>query len=409
MTKLSADAVVIGGGAAGMMCSLVAAQRGLDVILLEPNKTLGRKLRITGKGRCNVTNNCDIKDFLTNIPGDVRFLYSALNRLSPRETMQFFESLGLPLKTERGNRVFPVSDNANDVAGTLARNLERSGVRHIRESAKHIITENGEVTGVKTDSGVISCRAAVICTGGLSYPLTGSTGAGYKMARELGHSIAPCRPSLVPLESDDEYCAQMQGFSLKNVTLSAYENDKLIFRELGEMLFTHFGVSGPLVLSASSHMRNFGSAKYRLSIDLKPALDEKKLDARLLRDFEKYANRDFANSLCDLAGKTMIPVLVELSGIPAEEKVNSITRQQRHDLLRLFKEFPISISGPRPIDEAIVTSGGVLTKEINPRTMESKLVSGLYFAGEVMDIDAYTGGFNLQIAWSTAYVAANSI
>lgn len=392
-----------------MMCSLIAARRGLDVILLEPNKMLGRKLRITGKGRCNVTNNCDIKDFLTNIPGDGRFLYSALNRLSPRDTIQFFESLGLPLKTERGNRVFPVSDNANDVAGTLARNLERSGVRHIRESANHIIAENGEVTGVKTDRGVISCRAAVICTGGLSYPLTGSTGAGYKMARELGHSIAPCRPSLVPLESDDEYCAQMQGFSLKNVTLSAYENDKLIFRELGEMLFTHFGVSGPLVLSASSHMRNFGSAKYRLSIDLKPALDEKKLDARLLRDFEKYANRDFANSLCDLAGKTMIPVLVELSGIPAEEKVNSITRQQRHDLLRLFKEFPVSISRPRPIDEAIVTSGGVLTKEINPRTMESKLVSGLYFAGEVMDVDAYTGGFNLQIAWSTAYVAANSI
>ena len=392
-----------------MMCSLIAARRGLDVILLEPNKMLGRKLRITGKGRCNVTNNCDIKDFLTNIPGDGRFLYSALNRLSPRDTMQFFESLGLPLKTERGNRVFPVSDNANDVAGTLARNLERSGVRHIRESANHIIAENGEVTGVKTDSGVISCRAAVICTGGLSYPLTGSTGAGYKMARELGHSIAPCRPSLVPLESDDEYCAQMQGFSLKNVTLSAYENDKLIYRELGEMLFTHFGVSGPLVLSASSHMRNFGSAKYRLSIDLKPALDEKKLDARLLRDFEKYANRDFANSLCDLAGKTMIPVLVELSGIPAEVKVNSISRQQRHDLLRLCKEFPVSISGPRPIDEAIVTSGGVLTKEINPRTMESKLVSGLYFAGEVMDVDAYTGGFNLQIAWSTAYVAANSI
>ena len=392
-----------------MMCSLVAARRGLDVILLEPNKMLGRKLRITGKGRCNVTNNCDIKDFLTNIPGNGRFLYSALNRLSPRDTMQFFESLGLQLKTERGNRVFPVSDNANDVAGTLVRNLERSGVRHIRESANHIIAENGEVTGVKTDSGVISCRAAVICTGGLSYPLTGSAGAGYKMARELGHSIVPCRPSLVPLESDDEYCAQMQGFSLKNVTLSAYENDKLIYRELGEMLFTHFGVSGPLVLSASSHMRNFGSAKYRLSIDLKPALDEKKLDARLLRDFEKYANRDFANSLCDLAGKTMIPVLVELSGIPAEEKVNSITRQQRHDLLRLFKEFPVSISGPRPIDEAIVTSGGVLTKEINPRTMESKLVSGLYFAGEVMDVDAYTGGFNLQIAWSTAYVAANSI
>ena len=409
MKKLSADAVVIGGGAAGMMCSLIAARRGLDIILLEPNKMLGRKVRITGKGRCNVTNNCDVKEFLENIPGDGRFLYSALNKFPPRDTMAFFESLGLPLKTERGNRVFPVSDNANDVAGTLTRNIERSGVRRLRESAEHIICDGGEVCGVKTNVSEISCRAAVICTGGLSYPLTGSTGAGYKMARELGHSVSPCRPSLVPLESSDEYCARMQGFSLKNVTLSAYEDDKLIFRELGEMLFTHFGVSGPLVLSASSHMRSFGSAKYRLSIDLKPALDEKKLDARLLRDFEKYANRDFANALCDLAGKTMIPVLVELSGIPAEEKVNSITRQQRHELLRLFKEFPVSVTEPRPIDEAIVTSGGVSTKEINPRTMGSKLVNGLYFAGEVMDIDAYTGGFNLQIAWSTAYVAANSI
>ena len=409
MSKLKADAVVIGGGAAGMLCSAVAAERGLDIILLEPNKVLGRKMRITGKGRCNVTNNCDIKEVLNNIPGDGRFLYSALNRLSPRDTMELFESHGVMLKTERGNRVFPVSDNANDVAGALARWLGRGGVRHIRASAKQILTENGEVCGVRTNEGVIDCRAAVICTGGLSYPLTGSTGAGYELAREMGHTVTPCRPSLVPLESDDEYCAEMQGFSLRNVTLSAYEDDKLIFRELGEMLFTHFGVSGPLVLSASSHMRNFGKAKYRLSIDLKPALDEKKLDARLLRDFEKYANRDFENALGDLAGRTMIPVLVKLSGIPADEKVNSITRSQRHDLLRLFKEFPVSISGPRPIKEAIITSGGVLTKEINPRTMESKLVSGLYFAGEVLDLDAYTGGFNLQIAWSTAFVAANSI
>ncbi len=409
MSKLKADAVVIGGGAAGMLCSAVAAERGLDIILLEPNKILGRKMRITGKGRCNVTNNCDIKEVLNNIPGDGRFLYSALNRLSPRDTMELFESHGVKLKTERGNRVFPVSDNANDVAGALARWLGRGGVRHIRASAKQILTENGEVCGVRTNEGVIDCRAAVICTGGLSYPLTGSTGAGYELAREMGHTVTPCRPSLVPLESDDEYCAEMQGFSLRNVTLSAYEDDKLIFRELGEMLFTHFGVSGPLVLSASSHMRNFGKAKYRLSIDLKPALDEKKLDARLLRDFEKYANRDFENALGDLAGRTMIPVLVKLSGIPADEKVNSITRSQRHDLLRLFKEFPVSISGPRPIKEAIITSGGVLTKEVNPRTMESKLVSGLYFAGEVLDLDAYTGGFNLQIAWSTAFVAANSI
>ena len=409
MNLLSADAVVIGGGAAGMMCSAVAAERGLDVILLEPNKILGRKLRITGKGRCNVTNNCDIREFLNNIPGDGRFLYSALNRLSPRDTMELFESLGLHLKTERGNRVFPVSDNANDVAGTLQRYMNRAGVRVIHSSAKHILTENNAVAGVETGDGVIECRAAVICTGGLSYPLTGSRGAGYKMAQELGHTVTATRPSLVPLESDDDYCAEMQGFSLKNVTLSAYEDDKLIYKELGEMLFTHFGVSGPLVLSASSHMRRFGEAKYELRIDLKPGLDEKKLDARLLRDFEKYANRDFANSLGDLAGKAMIPVLVRLSGIPAETKVNSITREQRHELLRLLKSFPVSVSGPRPIDEAIVTSGGVSTKEINPRTMQSKLVGGLYFAGEVMDLDAYTGGFNLQIAWSTAYVAANSI
>lgn len=409
MSRQRADVVVIGGGASGMMCSAVAAERGLDVILLEPNKILGRKLRITGKGRCNVTNNCDIKEFLTNIPGDGRFLYSALNRLSPRDTMELFEGLGLKLKTERGNRAFPVSDNANDVAGALQRYMHRSGVRIERCSAKHILTENSAVVGVQTDEGVIDCRAAVICTGGLSYPLTGSKGAGYKMAQELGHTVTERRPSLVPLESDDEYCAQMQGFSLRNVTLSAFEDGKLIYKELGEMLFTHFGVSGPLVLSASSHMRNFGKANYTLSIDLKPALDEKKLDARLLRDFEKYANRDFANSLGDLAGKAMIPVLIELSGIPADTKVNSITREQRHALLTLFKNFPVSISGPRPIDEAIVTSGGVSTKEINPRTMESKLISGLHFAGEVMDLDAYTGGFNLQIAWSTAYTAANSL
>ena len=305
--------------------------------------------------------------------------------------------------------MFPVSDNANDVAGALQRWLNRTGVRVVHDSAKHILAENNAVTGVETSDAVIECRAAVICTGGLSYPLTGSTGAGYAMVQELGHTVTPTRPSLVPLESDDDYCAEMQGFSLKNVTLSAYEDGKLIYKELGEMLFTHFGVSGPLVLSASSHMRRFGEARYELRIDLKPGLDEKKLDARLLRDFEKYANRDFANSLGDLAGKAMIPVLVRLSGIPAETKVNSITREQRHELLKLLKSFPVSITGPRPIDEAIVTSGGVSTREINPRTMQSKLVDGLYFAGEVMDLDAYTGGFNLQIAWSTAYVAANSI
>ena len=409
MTKLSADAVVIGGGAAGMMCSLIAARRGLDVILLEPNKMLGRKLRITGKGRCNVTNNCDIKEFLTNIPGDGRFLYSALNRLSPRDTMQFFESLGLPLKTERGNRVFPVSDNANDVAGTLARNLERSGVRHIRESANHIIAENGEVTGVKTDSGDISCRAAVICTGGLSYPLTGSTGAGYKMARELGHSIVPCRPSLVPLESDDEYCAQMQGFSLKNVTLSAYENDKLIFRELGEMLFTHFGVSGPMVLSASAHMRHMVPGRYTLWIDWKPGLTPEQLDNRVLRDLQAYKNADVANTLGKLLPRTAIPVVLRLAAIAGDTKGHSITREERNRLVSLLKAFPVSIRGFRPVEEAIITSGGVSVKEVQAKTMESKLVSGLYFAGEVLDVDAYTGGFNLQIAFSTGMALGHHI
>jgi len=403
------DLVVIGGGAAGLMCAYNAAERGLSVTLLDPNNQLGRKVRITGKGRCNVTNNCDIKTFMANIPGDARFLYSALNRFSPSDTIAFFEGHGLPLKTERGNRVFPQSDNANDVAGLLAQLCHRAGVKTVQTTAKDIVVEDGIVAGVKVPGGVIPCRAAAVCTGGLSYPKTGSNGAGLKWAKALGHTVIPTRPSLVPLESDDDYCAEMQGFALKNVCLSAFENDKLIYKEMGEMLFTHFGVSGPLVLSASAHMRKMGQADYRLEIDLKPALDEKKLDLRILKDFQKYSNREFRNALGDLAGRTMIPVLVELSGIPGEMKVNSITHEQRMKLLQLFKAFPVSISGTRPIDEAIVTAGGVSTKEINPRTMESKLVSGLYFAGEVLDLDAYTGGFNLQIAWSTGYVAGNSI
>ncbi len=270
------DLVVIGGGPAGMMCAYTAAERGRSVVLLEPNEKLGRKLRITGKGRCNINNNCDIKTFMANIPGDGRFLYSALNRLSPADTIAFFEVHGLPLKTERGNRVFPQSDNANDVAGLMASLCKKAGVRVLRTSAKQIIAENGSIAGVMTGEGYLPCRAAAVCTGGLSYPLTGSTGAGYGFARNLGHTVSELRPSLVPLESDDDYCTEMQGFSLKNVTLSAYEDGKLIYRELGEMLFTHFGVSGPLVLSASAHMRNMGRAQYQLRIDLKPGLDEKK-------------------------------------------------------------------------------------------------------------------------------------
>ena len=403
------DLVVIGGGPAGMLCAITAAERGVRTVLLEPNRMLGRKLRITGKGRCNVTNNCDVNTFMANIPGDGRFLYSAVSRFGMREVMDFFESRGLPLKTERGGRVFPVSDNANDVAGLLTKLCERSGAEILHTAAREILISDGAVIGVVTGEGQIACRAAAVCTGGLSYPLTGSTGAGYRFAETLGHTVTPRRPSLVPLESPDAYCAEMQGFALKNVTLSAYEDDKLIYRELGEMLFTHFGVSGPLVLSASAKMRRMGEAKYRLEIDLKPGLDEKKLDARLLRDFDKYANKEFKNALGELAGRTMIPVLVRLSGIPEDTKVNTVTREQRQRLLRLFKAFPVEISGTRPIDEAIVTAGGVSTKEINPRTMESKLVRGLYFAGEVLDLDAYTGGFNLQIAWSTGYAAGNSV
>ena len=404
-----AELVVIGGGPAGMMCAYNAAERGIDTVILDPNRMLGRKLRITGKGRCNVTNNCDVKQFMANIPGDGRFLYSALNRLSPTDTMAFFESRGLPLKTERGNRVFPVSDNANDVAELMAGICHKAGVKRIHTRAVRILAQDGAVTGVVTEDGTINCRAAAICTGGLSYPLTGSDGAGYRFAAELGHSVSETRASLVPLESDDAYCGEMQGFSLRNVTLSAFEDDRLIFRELGEMLFTHFGVSGPLVLSASSHLRNMCRSRYRLEIDMKPALDEKKLDARILRDFEKYSNREFKNALTDLAGKAMIPVMVALSGIPEDTKVNSITREQRLALLRLFKAFPVSVTGTRPVEEAIVTAGGVNTKEVNPRTMESKLVKGLYFAGEVLDLDGYTGGFNLQIAWSTGFVAGKSI
>lgn len=406
---LNTDLVVIGGGAAGMMTAYTASSRGLKVVILDPNKTLGRKVRITGKGRCNVCNNCDIKEFMNNIPGDGRFLYSAINKFKPDDTINFFESRGLQLKTERGNRVFPVSDNANDVADLLTRLLRKNNVFIIKKKAVKIEADDDRICAVYTDSDKINCSAAAICTGGMSYPLTGSNGDGYKFAQQFGHSIISPRPSLVPLESSDDYCSEMQGFTLKNVVLNAYENNKLIYSELGEMLFTHFGVSGPLVLSASSHMRNMGKADYRLEIDLKPGLDEEKLDKRILRDFEKNVNKSFQNSLNELLGKSMIPVVVRLSGIPAELKVNSITKEQRMSLLHLLKHFPISISGTRPIDEAIVTSGGVNTKEINPRTMESKLINGLYFAGEVIDVDGYTGGFNLQIAWSTAFVLGNSV
>ena len=406
MNHLTADAVIIGGGASGMLCSAVAAQRGLNVILLEPNNTLGRKLRITGKGRCNVTNNCEIRELLANIPGDGRFLYSALNRLSPRDTMEMFEHLGLELKTERGNRVFPVSDNANDVAETLIRYMKRSNVTVKHACAQHILTQDGHVSGVETDDGIIDCGCVCICTGGLSYPLTGSRGAGYRMAKELGHTVTKLRPSLVPLECEEDYCAEMQGFSLRNVRLNAYEDGKLIFSELGEMLFTHFGISGPLIISASSYYvkKNYND-KVTLEIDLKPALTEEQLDKRILRDFEDNQNKSFKNGIAGLLPSRMIPIVIELCGIDSERPVHSITREERLKLINILKHLRVTVNGTRPFSEAIVTQGGISIKDVNPSTMESKLIEGLYITGELLDLDALTGGFNLQIAWSTGWAA----
>lgn len=411
MKTLSTDTCIIGGGAAGLLAAGYLGQFGLKTIIVEPNKLLGKKLRITGKGRCNLTNNCEVKQFLENVPVNSKFLYGAINTFTPADTMLLFEKLGVPLKTERGARVFPQSDNAHDAANALERFAKKGGACHLQERAVSIKTANGEVCGVITDQSEISCKKVLLCTGGASYPGTGSTGDGYEIASALGHTIVPPKPSLVPLETADDYCEELSGFSLKNVTFSIVEREtgKPLFSELGELLFTHFGISGPLVLSASSHLRGEDFSKLRAFIDLKPGLDEKQLDDRILRDFAKYANKEFKNSLTDLAGHSMIPVLVRLSGIPADEKVNSVTRAQRQALVKLFKEFPVNITGKRPLAEAIVTSGGVSVKEINPKTMASKLVNGLYFAGELIDVDAYTGGFNLQIAWSTAFAAATAM
>ena len=401
---------VVGGGAAGLMAAIAAAEGGGQVTLLEPNDRLGKKLNITGKGRCNVTNNCSREELLQNIPRNGRFLYGAFARFDSRDAMAFFEKLGVPLKTERGNRVFPQSDCAFDVSGALRRRCERLGVRWVRDRAVSVDTDGGRVCGVTGQQGTYPAEAVILATGGVSYPGTGSAGDGYRMAAALGHGIVPPCGSLVPLVSGDDACRRMQGLALKNVELTALNGkNKVQFRDFGELLFTHFGVSGPLVLSASAHLRHWDREQYRLSIDLKPALDEKKLDARILRDFQKYANRDFKNALYDLAGHAMIPVLVRLSGIPEDTKVNTVTREQRHKLVELFKHFPVSVCGTRPISEAIITSGGVSVKEINPRTMASKRMPGLYFAGEVLDLDAYTGGYNLQIAWSTGYVAGSAV
>ena len=407
MKSSPTDLAVIGSGPAGMMAAITAARRGADVIVFDPNPRVGKKLRITGKGRCNLTNDCQPRDLLESVRSNPKFFKSALYAFPPSAVMDFFESEGVALKTERGNRVFPVSDRAADVAEALSRAADRAGVRFVHERVREILTETGAVAGVRTDRGSYPCTAAAICTGGLSYPATGSTGDGYALARKAGHTLREPYASLVPWEGE-AVCARLQGLSLRNVTLSLYEGDRLLFQELGEMLFTHFGVSGPLMLSASTYMRPGGTG-YRLVIDLKPALTPEKLDERLQRDFSENVNRDFINALDALLPKKLIGVIVERSGIPERAKVNSITRAQRLKLRDLIKAFPIELTRPRPIAEAIVTAGGVDVGEVQPRTMESRLLPGLYFAGEVLDLDARTGGFNLQIAWSTGFVAGNSV
>ena len=404
---MSKGLVVVGGGAAGMMAAVSAAERGARVTLLEPNERLGKKLNITGKGRCNVTNNADVQTLLANVPRNGKFLYSAFSRFDGRDAMAFFASIGVPLKTERGNRVFPVSDRAFDVSAALERRLKALKVSLVRDRAVELEITSGAVTGVRGERGTYPAGAVVLATGGVSYPATGSTGEGHRMAREAGHTVTDLQGSLVPLR-DYGLGRELQGLSLRNVGLAVFEDRKKIYTDFGEMLFTHFGVSGPLVLSASAHMRHFGKKTYRLEIDLKPALDEQALDKRLLRDFEKYANHDFCNALDDLLPQKLIPVAVERSGIPPHQKVHDLTREQRRGLVQVLKHFSVEIAGPCPVTDAIVTSGGVKIGEIDPKTMESKIVKGLYFSGEIMDVDAYTGGFNLQIAWATGRAAGQA-
>mgnify|MGYP002727549823 FL=1 len=407
--------VIIGGGAAGLMAACRAAERygtSADVIIVERNERPARKVMITGKGRCNVTNNCGTDTLIANVPKNGKFLFSAFSEFNSSDTMEFFEALGVPLKTERGNRVFPVSDKASDIVDALVKCAKKRGARIINGRAASVKTENGAVTGVELSDGeIIDADGVIVATGGMSYPLTGSVGDGYKIAKELGHTVTPIKPSLVPLTVHEGFCERLSGLSLKNTVLSVFEEGKKkpIFSELGEMLFTHFGISGPLVLSASAHMRKIGEKQYIAHLDLKPGLSHEQLDARLLRDFDGAKNRDFANSLDKLLPKSIIPVIISLSGIPSDEKVNQISREQRERLCGVIKNLTLHITGTRPIEEAIITGGGISVKEINPSTMESKIIKGLYFAGEVIDVDAYTGGFNLQIAFSTGYTAGNSI
>ena len=400
------DGIIIGGGPAGMFAAITAASRGEKVLLLERNERLGKKLLITGKGRCNVTNDCSAQEVLQNTPRNGRFLYSAMTAFPPEKIMAFFEQNGCPLKTERGNRVFPVTDRSQSVLECLQKALRERRVTVKTGRVRRILVQDGHAVGVETQEETISSKWVMLATGGASYPATGSTGDGYAMARELGHSIAEPQGSLVPLETAGTDCQRMQGLSLRNVGVKLLNaKGKVLYRDFGELLFTHFGVSGPTVLSASCHLKGEGC---RLVIDLKPALEENKLDDRIRRDLELYKNRSMENALTDLLPRSMIPVVLQRLAVDPQLQANSFTRQNRRALVELLKGFQVEITGKRPVAEAIITSGGVKVGEIDPKTMESKKVAGLYFAGEIIDCDAYTGGFNLQIAWATAYAAANA-
>ncbi len=408
---MSREIVVAGAGAAGMMAAITAARAGASVLLLEPNEKVGRKLYITGKGRCNLTNHCTVEEVLASTPRNGRFLYSAMSRFAPADAERFFTGLGVPLKVERGNRVFPKSDRAADIVDALFFESKRLKVGLRRDRVTGLVRNTAGTLDISTENGGVlsDCKAFVLATGGLSYPATGSTGDGYRLAENMGHTIVPPAPSLVPLESPDPCCAKMQGLSLKNVSLRVKnQRGKTVYQEQGELLFTHFGLSGPLVLSASAHMRDFGRDSYTCVIDLKPALDEQPLDARLVRELTAGANRDMANLMGSLAPRLLTPVLLERAGIPPEKKAHDVTKGERRRLLEVLKAFQVAVSGPRPVEEAIITSGGVKVSEVDPKTMMSKLVPGLFFAGEVLDVDAYTGGFNLQIAWATGRAAGES-
>ncbi len=409
---MSKKVIVIGAGAAGLMASGVAAENGNDVLLLERNDKPARKVMITGKGRCNVTNNCTmINELIAAVPTNGRFLYGAFSRFMPIDTMEFFEDMGVPLKVERGNRVFPESDRASDIVDALNAFSQDAGAKRVKGRAVDLIIRDGAVKGVVTEEGdEYEADSVIIATGGASYPITGSTGDGYELAKKAGHKISELKPSLVPLVCHEGFCSDLQGLSLRNIEISVLDTEtyKEVYRDFGEMLFTHYGVSGPVILSASSHLKDVKPRRYEIHIDLKPAITYEQLDKRIQRDFLENSNKNFINALDALLPKKLVPVIVRLCGIRPATKVNQITREQRAELVNLLKDLKVTVMKFRPLSEAIVTSGGVSVKEIDPKTMESKLCKGLYFAGEVIDVDAYTGGFNLQIAFSTGRLAGES-